>query len=64
MFYKVPTNNGILDIDYSFLIEGVQISTTECYVKLKNNALVRDSWQEVTEEEFNQIKESLLAPSE
>jgi len=59
-YFIVPVNDGVLDIDYLYLQEGVQNSETECYVKLKSGAYVRESWQSITEEQFNIIKENLL----
>ena len=38
MFYKVPVNDGMLDINYEDLLEAVQISEVEAYVKLNDNA--------------------------
>lgn len=59
VYYIVPVNNGLLDIDYLYLQEGIQTSATECYVKLRDGATVRDSWQVITEDQFNQAKASL-----
>ena len=62
MYYIVPVNAGRLDIDYTYLQEGIQTSASECYVMLREGAEVRASWQEITEEEFNSVKESLSSP--
>jgi hypothetical protein len=55
MYYRVPITNGVLDIDYSTLIHAVTISDTEAYVLLSDHNK-RDSWIEITEEQFNAVK--------
>jgi len=62
VYYIVPVNNGILDIDYFFLAQGVQLSETECYVALRAGAEVRQSWQAITEEQFNTAKVNMNEP--
>ena len=62
LYFVVPVNNGLLDIDYGDLIEGIQTSATECYVKLRDIATIRDTWQAITEEQFNTIKNNLFEP--
>lgn len=57
MYFIVPINNGFLDIDYTDLIEGIQTSATECYVKLRDQAEPRETWTVITEAEFETIKE-------
>lgn len=52
MYYKVPINDGVLDIDYNFLEHGVGVSQTEAYVKLREGYTIRPSWQSITEEEW------------
>ncbi len=59
VYYIVPVNSGLLDIDYLYLQEGVQASATECYVKLRDGAELRSTWQEITEEQFEQAKASM-----
>lgn len=56
MFYIVLVENGKLDIDYRDLQEGVQTTADTCHVKLRDEAEVRESWTEITEAEFNQVK--------
>lgn len=56
MFFLVPINGGLLDINYMDLEEGIQISETEAYVKLRPEGEMRLSWQAITEEQFNQAK--------
>jgi hypothetical protein len=58
-YFKVPVNDGVLDIDYDYLQEGVQISAVECLVLLRPGATVRPSWQAITVEEFNAAKEAM-----
>lgn len=53
-FFKVPILNGILDIDYKDMIEGISVGDNTAYVALHDDARVRESWEEVTEEEFRQ----------
>lgn len=55
-YFIVPIKDGLIDIDYSFLQEGVQSSSDHCYVSLREGFEVRESWQEITEEEFNMVK--------
>lgn len=62
MHYKVPINNGELDIDYVYLMEAIQVSDSECYVKMRDDAVRRDSWQEITEEEFEAVKPPIPEP--
>ncbi len=56
MFYKVPVNDGMLDIDYEDLLEAVQLSPAEVYVRLGDAAAVRATWQEITEAEFGAVR--------
>ena len=51
-YYKVPVIGGVLDIDYYHLEQGISISETEALVKLREGFKVRESWQEITEEEW------------
>lgn len=59
-YYRVPVNNGEFDIDYLYLVEGVGVSDTEAYVKLREGFDIRESWQEITELEWQAFKDSLL----
>lgn len=56
MFFKVPVINGTLDINYEYLEQGIQISDTESYVKLRPGFEVRESWQPITEEEWLSVQ--------
>jgi hypothetical protein len=56
VYYKVPINNGLLDIDYDFLETGIQISENESAVKLRSGAVVRPSWILMTEADFETLK--------
>ena len=56
MLYIVPIENGVLDIDYRDLQEGVQTTAETCHVRLRDGAEVRASWTEITEAEFNQAE--------
>ena len=51
-YFKVPVIGGVLDIDYYHLEQGISISETEALVKLREGFKVRESWQEITEEEW------------
>lgn len=62
MYYIVPVNNGMLDIDYADLIQGIQTSATECYVKLREQAEPRGTWTAIIEQEFESVKQSLEPP--
>lgn len=53
MYYKVPIANGKLDIDYATLIEGITISNTEAFVKVRPDTLKRSNWTTIAEDEFN-----------
>lgn len=52
MYYIVPVINGVLDIDYRDLIEGIQTATDTCHVRLRDGADVRGSWMAITADEF------------
>ena len=56
MFYIVPVESGVLDIDYRDLQEGLQTTAETCHVRLRDRAEKRASWIEITEVEFNQAK--------
>ena len=55
-YYIVPVNNGVLDIDYRDLQEGIHTNADTCHVRLRDGAEVRESWTEITEAEFLQAK--------
>ena len=57
-YYMVSVNNGVLDIDYEYLQEGIQINDTTAYVVLREGFTVRPTWQEITAEQLNQAKPS------
>lgn len=59
MYYVVPVIEGALDIDYRDLQDGIQTSATECYVRLCDGVTERPTWQEVSEQEFDAIKEQM-----
>ncbi|MBN6186396.1 hypothetical protein JQN58_05270 [Aneurinibacillus sp. BA2021] len=52
MFFNVPIINGVLDIDYEDLLGAFVISDSMALVRLKEYATKRDSWVEITKEEF------------
>lgn len=56
MFFKVPVLNGVLDIDYKYLEQGIQVSETEAYVKLREGFMTRGSWVPITEVQFEALK--------
>lgn len=56
-FYRVPINNGVLDIDYLFLIEGrtVMLDTNSnglAVVWLRDGVEERETWQKLTQDEY------------
>lgn len=57
-YYKVPSSNGVLDIDYADMLEGFTISETTACVSVVN-AELRESWQELSEIGYNQEKDKL-----
>lgn len=57
MYYLVAVNNGVLDIDYTDLIEGIVVSSNEGWVKLREGAILRSTWIEKTQEEFEAMKQ-------
>ena len=63
-YFVVPVNDGVLDIDYAYLAEGVQNSETSCYVELRAGVPVRDTWHEITEEQFITVKTNMNEPPE
>ncbi len=58
----MPVRDGLLDIGYRDLQEGIQTSATECYVRLRDQAIPRETWQETTAEAMEQVKVDLLEP--
>ena len=55
-YYIVPVNNGVLDIDYRDLQEGIHTNADTCHVRPRDGAEVRESWTEITEAGFLQAK--------
>jgi hypothetical protein len=62
MFKIVPIKNGQLDIDYMDLIEGIVINESQAIVLLKDSAENRDTWQDATEDDWNQAKAGISQP--
>lgn len=58
MYYKVPIIDGVMDIDYDFLISAYTVSPIEAVVMLKEGFEVRESWQEISKDEFLAVKAS------
>jgi len=62
-YFAVPkTAEGHLDLDYSTMREGISVSGYLAYCRLDQAAEVRESWTEITENEFNQVKSSVTLP--
>ncbi len=55
MYYLVPITKGLLDVDYEYMEQGIQISDTSAYVKLREGYTIRESWQAITEEEWQAV---------
>jgi hypothetical protein len=55
MYYKIPILNGVLDIDYEYLEIGCAISENEAYVKIREGAIPRDSWEEISKADFEAV---------
>lgn len=56
-FYKVPIYGGVLDIDYLYMIEGKTIAIDNngnglAVVYMRDEAEVRNSWEQLTLEEY------------
>jgi hypothetical protein len=62
-YYKVPVTDGILDIDYADLVEGIHYAENECYVKLREGVQARGSWVEIIEEDFISKKAEFEPPT-
>ncbi len=60
--FVVSVSDGVLDIEYRDLIQGIQTSATECYVKLREQSEPRGTWIAITEQEFESVKQSLEPP--
>lgn len=56
MFYKVPIIEGVLDIDYNFMTEGIMTSAASAYVKMREGHTVKESWVEITQAEFDAVR--------
>lgn len=63
MFFKIPIINGALDMDYGFLQEAVQISDTEACARVREGAEIRESWLEITEEEWLAVQPIIPDPT-
>lgn len=61
-YYAIPKNNGSLDMDYRHLREGVQVNENSVYCAVDADAEVKESWKEITEEDFNQAKAAIMPP--
>jgi len=61
VYFKVPVLNGLLDLDYEFLQEGVQINENEFIVLLREGFETREYWQPLTEREYLQKKDEVGA---
>ena len=62
-YFIVPVNAGVIDIDYNYLVEGIQVlDCSQCYVKLAPGYTIRELWTEITEYEFNQQKAIITEP--
>lgn len=61
-YYKVPINQGILDINYDNLVEGIAISETEAVVVLRDSSEQRETWTSITEEQFNLCRPQVPTP--
>lgn len=51
-FFRAPSVNGVFDIDYDTMIEGRTISDTEVAVILRRGVDVRQTWTEITENDY------------
>lgn len=64
MYFKVPIIDGVLDIDYEYMMSGISTSDTEAYVKLREGYALRPSWESVTEEEWISVQPPEPGPVE
>lgn len=55
MYYRVPINQGYLDIDYEHMLEGHVYSGTQAVVWLQNET-VRPTWTQITQAEFESYR--------
>jgi hypothetical protein len=55
VFFSVPIIDGVLDIDYNYMLENIIISPTEAYVKMKNGHIPRESWAEIDQAVFDAL---------
>lgn len=62
-YYKVPIINGELGIDYRYLDSAIATSEAEAYVKLREGFTMRPSWEEITEEAWLELEESVQPPA-
>lgn len=58
-YFKVPIINGELDLDYLYLHSAIATSETEAYVKLQEGFTMRPSWEEIPEEAWLELEESV-----
>lgn len=59
-YYKVAVIDGdILNLDtYPYIVESLQNTDTERWVKVKEECPAGEGWREVTEAEYNEFKET------
>ena|SRR5690625_2528538 len=52
LYFKVPVIDGVMDIDYSYLSNGIGLNGEQAVVELREGADVRESWEPITKDEF------------
>jgi len=55
-YFRVAITEGLLDVDYADLIEGIQDQSDFAVVWLRESAAVRDTWEAITEETFDSYR--------
>lgn len=61
MYQLVPVNNGVLDIDYRDMIEGIHTTATQALVHLVDSAVVRSTWTAKTQTDWDNAKAPTLS---
>ncbi len=61
-YYAIPKNNGSLDMDYRYLRDGIDVNENIAYCAVDADVEAKESWSEITEEDFNQAKAAIILP--
>lgn len=61
LYYRVPADNGVLDIEYGDLMGAYQVAETEYHVMLRDTTKARGSWTEISQVDYD-VDAPVLTP--